>query len=406
MLAADNRFQGSSGSGWPRLQLIASPAAYDREPVARLPHVLLAVDQLPRNLGGGERVLLRLASLLPQYGFRGSILTLAADPDSPALSGTPPCPINLLPLTRTYGPEAMVAALRLRQFLLDQNIRLVQTFFESSDLWVGPVAKLMAGIPLIWSRRDMGILRGSKHHVAYRLMAKLPDAVLAVSEQVRRYSIEVDGIPANRVETLYNGLDLANWFSSDKERKVPVAPVIKTVGNIRRVKGHDIFLRAAALVAQRFPEARFSIGGGVLEPEFYQDLEQLARSLQIEDRVTFEGPVSDLHSYLADAAVFVLPSRSEGFSNAIVEAMAAGLPVVATDVGGNAEAVQDGTTGRIVPPENPQALASAICEVLGDPNRAKAMGEAARERVSEKFTTEAMMKQLVSVYHRVLGWNW
>lgn len=404
MPVASTSFQRSSSSGWPSFQLIASAGETERD--SRLPHVLLAVDQLTRTLGGGERVLLRLAALLPRHGFRASILTLAADPDSPAFAGTPPCPIYVLPLSRTYGADAMIAAIRLRHFLLEQNVRLVQTFFESSDLWIGPVAKLLAETPLIWSRRDMGILRGSKHHVAYRLMAKLPDAVLAVSEQVRQYSIEVDGIPANRVETLYNGLDLASWFSSGKERNLSVAPVIKTVGNIRRVKGHDLFVRAAALVAQRFPEARFSIGGGVLEPEFYQEIEQLARSLQIEDRVTFEGPVADLHSYLADATVFVLPSRSEGFSNAIVEAMAAGLPVVATDVGGNAEAVQDGVTGHIVPPENPQALASAICEVVGDPNRAKAMGEAGRERVSEKFTTEAMMKQLVAVYHRVLGWNW
>lgn len=371
--------------------------------VVRLPNVLLAVDQLARNLGGGERVLLRLARLLPQYGFRASILTLRADPESPALT-TAGCPIYVLPLTRTYGAEALAGAFRLQRFLREQDIRLVQTFFESSDLWVGPIAKVLGNTGLIWSRRDMGILRDSKHHAAYRMMANLPDAVLAVSEEVRKYSINVDKIDPKRVETLYNGLDLGDWLTA--ARRPSPTPVIKTVGNVRRVKGHDVLLKAAALVAQKYPDARFSIGGGILEPEFYRELQELVRAFGLESRFTLEGSVSDLQSYLADATLFVLPSRSEGFSNAIVEAMAAGLPVIATNVGGNAEAVGDGVTGRIVPPEDAEALASAICQMLDRPEHARAMGEAGRKRVQERFTTEAMMRQLVATYQRVLGRNW
>jgi glycosyltransferase involved in cell wall biosynthesis len=367
-----------------------------------LPHILLAVDQFPRTLGGGERVALRLAGLLPRYGYRVSILTLGIDPESSLLSGSAPCPLYLLPLQRTYGGEALTGAIALRRFLRQQKVRLVQTFFESSDLWVGPIAKLMSPAKLIWSRRDMGILRGTKHKVAYRLMARLPDKVFGVSEQVTRYCVEVDHIPPKRVETLYNGLDLAEWLQMPERERTSEAQTIVTVGNIRRVKGHDVFVRAAAVLAREFPNARFVVGGEVLDPAYYEELQALVRDLQLGDRFTFAGGISDLRAFLRDADLFVLPSRSEGFSNAIVEAMAAALPVVATDVGGNAEAVLDGVTGRIVPPEDSEALAAGIREVLADAERAKTMGQAGRQRVAERFTTEAMMRQLTAAYQSVL----
>src|ERR1700677_1372041 len=107
---------------------------------AAMPHVLLVLDQFPKILGGGERIVLRLASLLPQYGYRASILTFSADPASPGLA-SPPCSIYLLPLQRTYDLSALRAAFELRRFLKQQRIQIVQTFFESSDIWGGLVTK-------------------------------------------------------------------------------------------------------------------------------------------------------------------------------------------------------------------------------------------------------------------------
>src|ERR1700737_1209009 len=132
--------------------------------VRSLPHVLIVVDQFPRALGGGERIVLKLAALLPSYGYRVSILPLAAPPDRPALIA-PPCPIYLLPLQRTYDLTALRAAISLRRFIREQDIRIVQTFFESSDIWAGFVTRVMSNAKLIWSRRDMGILRSGKHHI-------------------------------------------------------------------------------------------------------------------------------------------------------------------------------------------------------------------------------------------------
>jgi glycosyltransferase involved in cell wall biosynthesis len=368
---------------------------------AELPHVLLVLDQFPKTLGGGERIVLKLAALLPRYGYRVSILTFSADPASAGLE-SPPCSVYLLPLQRTYDLTAMRGSLALRKFLREKKIRIVQTFFESSDLWAGFVTKAMSSAKLIWSRRDMGILRTGKHHAAYRLMASAPDQVFAVSEQVRQHCIEVDGIKPSRVQTIYNGLDLADWSSTSPTAKHEGDALVTTVGNIRRVKGHDVFIKAAASVAAQFPKATFSIAGDVLEPGYFAELQALVRDLNLSDRFRFAGGVKNLREHLSTADVFVLPSRSEGFSNAIVEAMAASLPVVATNVGGNAEAVQDGVSGVIVPPEDPDALAAAIAHLLSDPAKAKQMGAQGKRLAAEKFTTEAMMNQITNVYRSLL----
>lgn len=368
---------------------------------AALAHVLLVLDQFPKTLGGGERVVLKLASLLPKYGYRASILTFAAHPESSGLE-SPPCPIYLLPLQRTYDLSAIRGAFELRRFLKEQRIQIVQTFFESSDLWAGFVTKAMSDAKLIWSRRDMGILRESKHHVAYRLMSRLPDRVFAVSEEVRQHCVVVDRIDASRVQTIYNGIDVAHWNATSKPPKRTGELVVATVGNIRRVKGHDVFIKAAASIVSRFPNVSFSIAGGVLEPAYFAELQELVRDLGLSNHLHFAGGITNLHEYLSATDIFVLPSRSEGFSNAIVEAMAASLPVVATDVGGNAEAVQDGVSGLIVPSEDPKALAVAITRLLTDPSMALEMGMAGKKLAAEKFTTEAMMRQVTLVYARLL----
>jgi glycosyltransferase involved in cell wall biosynthesis len=367
-----------------------------------LPHILFVVDQFGKTLGGGERIVLKLAVLLPNYGYRASILTFSAHPESAALK-SPPCPIYLLPLQRTYDLTALRAALEFRGFLKRQKVQIVHTFFESSDLWAGLVTKTMSKAKLVWARRDMGILRTRKHHIAYRLMADAPDAVFAVSEQVRRHSIEVDRIDPARVQTIYNGLNLEDWNTAPRPAKAQGEFLVTTVGNIRRVKGHDVFIKAAAAIVPHFPKVSFSIAGDVLEPAYFTELQDLVQDLKLANHFRFDGGVTNLRQHLAAADVFVLPSRSEGFSNAIVEAMAASLPVVATNVGGNAEAVQDGVSGFVVPSEDPAALSAAIIRLLSDPSLAKAMGAAGKNLAAERFTIESMMSRIVSAYKDLLS---
>jgi len=367
-----------------------------------LPHVLLVLDQFPESLGGGERVALKLAELLPNYGYRASILTFGIHPKSPVLRYAK-CPIYLLPLQRVYDFNAVRASFAFRDFLRAQQIQIVQTFFESSDLWAGFVTKAMSKSKLIWSRRDMGILRAPKHRLAYRLMAAMPDAVFAVSDQVRRHCTEVDHIDPDRVFTIYNGLDLARWPPIVRSKKTSGDVIVTTVGNVRRVKGHDLLIQAAAKVVEQYPQVHFNVVGEILEPEYFDELQQLIVDLGLSRNFHFVGGTSDSRDYLVGADIFVLPSRSEGFSNAVIEAMASSLPVVATNVGGNAEAVIDGINGYIVEPNDVAALSTAIKKLLGDPASALAMGVAGRDLVVDKFTADAMMRAVAARFDALIS---
>ena len=372
-------------------------------PIVELPHVLLVVDGFPKVLGGGERIALRLAELLPRYGFRASILTFSLHPESIFRPSEAPCPFYLLPLQRTYDAAALRGALALRTMLRDQKIRIVQTFFESSDLWAGSIARLTSSAKVIWSRRDMGILRGRKHALAYRIMRRLPHAVFAVSAEVARHAMEVDGIPSERVQTIHNGLELQKLILGPP--RLGEAPVITTVGNIRRVKGHDLLIRAAAAVVARFPRATFTVAGEVLEPDFFRELQQLVDQFGLGEHFRFVGKISDLGSHFAKSDIFILPSRSEGFSNALIEAMACGLPSIATTVGGNAEAIEDGVSGLLVPPEQPEAMTAALLRLLDSPDLAARMGSAGRETVLERFSADAMMRKIASGYSALLNYR-
>ena len=370
----------------------------------RKPHVLLVVDGFARTLGGGERVVLRMAALLPRYGYRASILTFAYDPASEFQLADAPCPVYLIPLRKTYDLLAWRAAWALGKFLRQQRIQIVQTFFESSDLWAGSFARLLSPARVIWSRRDMGILRGRMHDRAYRLLRRLPSAVIAVSEQVRRHAIEVDGISPNRVFTIHNGLELTPVSPAPDRPQLNRDHVrVTTVGNIRQVKGHDLLVRAAAVVVKAFPNTFFTVAGEVLDPAFHAQLEALVRELGLDERFEFLGRITDLPSHLAEADIFVLPSRSEGFSNALIEAMAAGLPAIATDVGGNAEALQDGITGLLIPSEDVSELSDALLKLIASPEIARAMGRRGEQAAHDHFSADAMMHKTTAVYAAALG---
>jgi glycosyltransferase involved in cell wall biosynthesis len=181
------------------------------------------------------------------------------------------------------------------------------------------------------------------------------------------------------------------------------APVIITVANIRKVKGLDVLVEGARLVCQRYPQAVFLIAGKDLEPEYFGQVRSRIASLKLEKNFRFLEARTDVFQLLGTSQVFCLPSRSEGFSNALIEAMAAGLPAVATDVGGNREVLQDGECGFIVKSEDFQALAERLITLLDDPARAAAMGRRAQTVVRSKFTARAMMEQLVEVYDGLLA---
>jgi len=366
-------------------------------------HVLFLIDQLC-GIGGAERTLLNIVRFLPKDRFRCTVVTFQADLSWRELENFP-CPWTVLPLRRTHNWNAFQVALRLRRLIRGQQVQIVHTFFESSDLFGGLVAKLSGVRLLVSSRRDMGILRNSKHQLAYRLLSPLYDLVLTVSDEVRTFCISHDGLEPEKVSTVYNAIDL------EKVTKATNSPVLRgslglggaphlvtTVGHVRRVKGLDILIRAAKRVCEEFPSAVFLVIGGVLEPPHLQELQELIESLGLKENVRFLGPREDVLSLLKMSDVYCNASRSEGFSNAILEAMACGLPCVATRVGGNPEAVEDGRSGFLVASADPDTLADGIRTLLRQPQRAKEMGREGRRIVEAKFTISAMISRLVELY--------
>jgi glycosyltransferase involved in cell wall biosynthesis len=366
------------------------------------PHVLILIDQLDRILGGGERIALQIARHLPNCGFRTSILTLSLHPDSPALN-RPPCPIYVLPVKRVFSFRGIRSSLALGKFLRYNNIQIVQTFFSSADLWGGFIAKTLSSSKLVWSLRDMGFQRTSKQRLAYRVISGFPDAVFAVSNQVRNESIFRDRIDPGRIVTIHNGVSPEGWPARLMPETSRNAFHVTTVGNIRRIKGHDLFIEAAAQIRNSFPDVTFSIVGDVLEHHFYRDLERRLELLGFHEKFRILSGNIDIPKHLAQSDLFVLPSRSEGFPNAVIEAMASALPVIATDAGGSAEAVRNGGSGLIVPQGDSTALADAISWMISNPSRSRKMGETGRNIVLQEFTTSQMTAKIASVYRSLIS---
>jgi L-malate glycosyltransferase len=381
-------------------------------------HVLLMVDTLRgldfadgavTGLAGIEAVLLRVIRLIPKEQYRFSVISLAASQNLAAVDRFP-CPLHVLPLKRTYDWNAFKMAFRLSQLIRFENVNIVHTFLESADIWGGLVAK-MSGCPiLISSRRDMGCFRSTKHMLGYRVVNKLVNQVQAVSETVRDFCIKNDGLAPQKVVTLHNGIELeridaANGMAKlrDELRLEPNIPVITTIANIRPVKGLDVLARAAAVVCREFPQARFLIVGEVLDRQCANQLQTLVRSLHLGDNITFLGRSDQAIAILKTSNLFCLLSRSEGFSNAILEAMGCGLPCVVTAVGGNPEAIEDGRTGFLVPSENVDVAADRILKLLKNPDRAREMGALARKTVTEKFSAKVMVTRWAELYDELLG---
>lgn len=369
--------------------------------------VLYIIDTLMGLNGGAEGALLRTVRLLPQDRYSCTVVTFKTRPGIPLQEFL--CPVHVLPMERTYGWRALNSALELRRLIRSLQVDIVHTFFATSDLWGGLVARLSGCPVVISSRRDMGILRTWKHKLGYRFSNRLFDQVQAVSEQVRLFSIQEDGIDPKKVITIYNGIEMERFtFPRDSASIRPllglddVSRVIVSVGNLRQVKGHDVLVRAAGKVCQEFPQALFLIAGDVHEPETFQRLEYLVASLGIQNNVRFLNFREDTPLLLGVADIFCLASRSEGMSNALLEAMASGLPCVTTSVGGNPEVVQDGASGFLVPVEDANALAERILVLLRNPVLARRMGEYARDTVAREFTAERMARKTGDAYDSLL----
>jgi glycosyltransferase involved in cell wall biosynthesis len=368
--------------------------------------VLYVIDGL-FHAAGAENSLQRMVQLLPKDRFDCAIATFRAGNDH-AWFKQFGCPIHMFPLRRTWDWQGLQTAHRFHRFLRTHQFDIVHTFFETSDIWGGAIAR-WSGVPvLVSSRRDMGIQRSFLHTCAYRLCRRMFSQVQTVSEAVRRASIDKDGYRPERVVTIANGIDTERVAAAQRAPVDKVqfgvvdnAPLIATVGHVRQVKGIDVLVRAAALVRREIPSAMFVVAGSPWH-NYFPQIEQLTRSLGLQDNIRFLGRIDDTFPLLRAADIFCLLSRSEGMSNAVLEAMAFGLPCVATHVGGNPELIEDGQTGFLVNTEDPDTAAARMLDLLRNPARARQMGRAGRVKIYSSFTAQMMIDRIVRQYDALL----
>ncbi|MCU1332711.1 MAG: glycosyl transferase group 1 [Candidatus Angelobacter sp.] len=369
------------------------------------PHVLFLIDHL-MALGGGETNLLKVVQLMPPGLVRCSIATFRIKPE---IRQSISVPVHVFPWKRFFHVDAWKAAFALRKLIQTERVDIVQTYFETSNLWGGLVAK-MSGALLLSSRRDMGILRKAKHALAYRVVNRLSDRVLAVSEEVKRFCVDADRIDPQKISVIYNGVDLKHIASEDPKDNpfgqadwAGASHIITCLANIRRVKGIDVLVRTAQRVCRELPDAVFLVAGSLYERDYSEEVQAIIRSVGLEKNIKLLGFVGDPVPLLKMSDAFCLLSRSEGFCNALLEAMACGVPAVVTRVGGNPEAVTDGENGFLVPVEDDAVPADRLLMLLRDPERAARIGENGRNSVQTQFSADAMIQKLIGVYRDLLA---
>jgi glycosyltransferase involved in cell wall biosynthesis len=291
--------------------------------------------------------------------------------------------------------------LKLAAFMEREGVRLVHANDHRSNLLAVPAARLVRA-KVICSLLDLRQQAFRAQRLAEALALRGADAVMVNARCMRERCVRDDGVPANKVYVVHNGIDLAAFDAAAKlDPELPAGrPAIAMIGNLHAAKGHLDLIEAVARLRAQVPDLLVVCAGeGPMRPL----LEQQIAFHGLRETVLLPGHRGDVPALLARAQIACAPSRSEGFSSSIVEAMAAGLPVVATEVGGTPELVQEGETGLLVPPHDPQALAERLLSLLRDPGRARALGAAGRKRVEQEFALPALSKRLGELYRTVLG---
>jgi len=352
------------------------------------------------DVGGAERALLELVRRLDRRRFQPTVCSLGPAGVLASEFAALDVPVYHLGMGRLWQ---LPRALKLLQLLDQQEYDIVHTFLFHANV-LGRVAARIKGVPVVVSGIRVAEPR-RWHLLLERWTAPLADRMVAVSEGVRRHMVERARIPPGKVLTIPNGVDLERFRRPRgrfrRSQGIPADRLlVTTVGRLDAQKGLKYLLQAVPDVLLQHPKALFALVGDGPRRE---KLEEVCRRLEIGPSVLFLGFRSDVPDILADSDVFVLPSLWEGLANAMLEAMAAGVPVLVTDVEGARDVVTDGETGLLVQPGDPLALATGLNKLLGDRKLRTALGHAGRLHVSKEFRWEKVVESTVSLYDRVLS---
>ena len=310
-------------------------------------------------------------------------------------------------LTSFYDLNFLKQLRNCARFLRENHIEIVHTHDFYTNVF-GIAAARMAKVKVkIASKRETGGMRSKTQKAIEKQIFRIADAITVNSKAVENYLID-EKISAEKIEVIYNGLDLERLKPKQTNRAEICAEFglptdenirfITLVANLRHdVKNQPMFLRAARKVTEKFPNAHFVLAG---EGELKNDLERLARELKVTENTHFIGRCAKVPELLSVSFVGALPSFYEGFSNSILEYMAAKLPVVATNVGGASEAIIENETGFLVESDDDKMMSARLIELLQDEKKAQQFGEKGAKITEEKFSLRTQLKNVSELYER------
>jgi len=360
--------------------------------------VAFFIDSLSR--AGTESQLLALIRELDRSRVEPSLILL--DGETPESRELEPfnCPILRLGVKSFASRKAVSQSVKFISFLRREQIDVLQIFFSDSLYFGAPLAKL-AGVPhVLRVRNNLGHFLTPLHRKLGRVYGRIVDLTLTNSTSGKQALIEAERISQRRIVVLENGVDL-DRFEGMKPPDTSRSDVVRIglVGNLRSVKNIDGLIRAAEQIVKVDSRCRFEVAG---EGDQRVELEQQIADAKLSNRFQLSGSIANVPEFLSRLDIAVLCSHSEGMSNALLEYMASGRAIVATDVGANERLVHDGEQGLIIPPKDDAAIVSAIRRYLQEPELAVRMGRNARRKVEREFSREAMRLRFEEFYESLM----
>jgi glycosyltransferase involved in cell wall biosynthesis len=371
-------------------------------------HVLTLVDHIGVS-GGAERLALDIATRLEPSRFRSTLCAsrfvstpTPTEQERQALERMREAGTDFLPLGRSRRGEVLPWR-HLAAYIRREHVDVLHAHMFGSNLW-GTVIGRLANVPVVVAHEHTWSFEGEplRRLLDRELIGRWSDAFIAVSRADRRKMIEIERIPAERVRFLANGIDPeAPTSGRDLRAELGLGPgpLIGAVGSLRAQKAYDILIRAAADLRKDHPDLHVLIAGdGPEKPR----LEALVSELGLSEVIVMPGRRLDVPDLLAALDLAVCASHFEGSPLAVMEYMEAGLPIVATRVGGVPDLIEDGVHGLLVEPGDPAALAVAIQDLLNDHARASTFGARAHERRRREFDLDVMVHNIETLYDELL----
>jgi len=358
-----------------------------------------------RVRGGAEEHILTLLRNLDRREFR--LYLVCPEECAEQLHRDVPADVRVIRMS-FQSTHHLRVAIRFARLLRNLKIDILHSHLFTASLAASPVGwasrvPVIVETPHVREAWRHGVLR--KSHLIDRVAGRFVNRFIAVSNANARYLIEGKKLPAKKVSVIHNGCDLRKFHpvatipaeTNGRAGRPEKGPVLLVIGRLEPQKSHWSCIEAFRLVLGEFPNARLIfIGDGSLR----RTLEQMASELELDGSVRFAGHQPNVHEWLAMCDVSILPSLYEGLPLAAIESLAAERPLVATNVDGTPEVVVDGKTGLLVPPGDPQKLATAILRLLREPELGRRLARAGREWVATRFSQEQQIQKTQELYLR------